>query len=164
MNDIRNLSIWKEPETKQASLTGMCDTPIDELCLSVRSYNCLKRAECNTIGDIVKLLEADEDGLKRIRNLGKRSEEEILKAVQTYREKYTPVDKPDSGIKRLVKPARKMWGMDVEEFRLSERSRTELNRCGITKLSDLYEEEMDPRLPWRAVRELFEAVLNMRHS
>jgi len=49
--------------------------PIEELEFSVRAYNCLKRAGINTIGD---LTEKTEDDMSKVRNLGKKSFEEII--------------------------------------------------------------------------------------
>lgn len=58
----------------------MCDdTCIEALNLSVRSYNCLKRASINTLGELRELSDYD---LTRIRNLGKKSYIEI-KAILT---------------------------------------------------------------------------------
>ena len=48
---------------------------IDELELSVRSYNCLKRAGINTVGELVN--KTPEDMMK-VRNLGRKSLEEVL--------------------------------------------------------------------------------------
>ena len=57
------------------SQVGGPDTvPIDELDLSVRSNNCLRRAGINTVKD---LLEKTEEDMMKIRNLGKKSLEEI---------------------------------------------------------------------------------------
>lgn len=50
------------------------DMTIDELDLSVRSYNCLKRAGINSVQELAQLDEAD---LMRVRNLGKKSMEEV---------------------------------------------------------------------------------------
>ncbi|MBQ7060399.1 MAG: DNA-directed RNA polymerase subunit alpha [Clostridia bacterium] len=50
------------------------DMVIEELDLSVRSYNCLKRAGINTIAELV---ERDEDEMMKVRNLGKKSLEEV---------------------------------------------------------------------------------------
>ncbi|MBT9258989.1 MAG: DNA-directed RNA polymerase subunit alpha [Clostridiales bacterium] len=55
--------------------------PIDELELSVRSYNCLKRAGINTIGELVN--KTPEDMLK-IRNLGKKSLEEVESRLAAF--------------------------------------------------------------------------------
>lgn len=52
----------------------MADMPIEELELSVRSYNCLKRANINTIGE---LLLKSEDEMIKVRNLGKKSLDEV---------------------------------------------------------------------------------------
>ena len=53
-----------------------CAASIDELMLSVRSQNALKRAGLFTVGAIVQALEADELG--KIRNLGRKSLEEVM--------------------------------------------------------------------------------------
>ena len=55
------------------------DKTIDELELSVRSYNCLKRAGIGTIGE---LCDRSEEDMKKIRNLGKKSLEEILLKIK----------------------------------------------------------------------------------
>ena len=49
--------------------------PIEEMELSVRSYNCLKRANINTVQDLTK--KSREDMLK-VRNLGLKSIDEVL--------------------------------------------------------------------------------------
>ncbi len=55
------------------------DTPIEELDLSVRSYNCLKRQGVNTIGQLTECTEAD---LLNIRNFGAKSIEEVKDRLQ----------------------------------------------------------------------------------
>lgn len=50
------------------------DMAIEELDLSVRSYNCLKRAGINTVAELV---ERDEDEMMKVRNLGRKSLEEV---------------------------------------------------------------------------------------
>ena len=82
MYDIRNLNIWKQEPEKNRQSSKYPKVDINELNLSVRSFNCLKRAGCNTVGEIIKLIEDDEHGLRKIRNLGVRSETEILKAIE----------------------------------------------------------------------------------
>lgn len=54
------------------------DKSIDELELSVRSYNCLKRAGINTIGE---LCDRSEEDMRKIRNLGRKSMEEIIAKI-----------------------------------------------------------------------------------
>jgi DNA-directed RNA polymerase subunit alpha len=53
---------------------GIKALPIEELQLSVRSYNCLKREGVNTVGDLVQKSEAE---LTDIRNFGQKSIEEV---------------------------------------------------------------------------------------
>ena len=47
---------------------------IEELDLSVRSYNCLKRAGINTVEE---LIQKNEDEMMKVRNLGRKSLEEV---------------------------------------------------------------------------------------
>jgi DNA-directed RNA polymerase subunit alpha len=51
---------------------------IEELDLSVRSYNCLKRAGINTVDDLASRTEED---MMKVRNLGRKSKEEILQKL-----------------------------------------------------------------------------------
>ena len=48
---------------------------IEELDLSVRSFNCLKRAGINTVGDLIG---KSEDEMMKVRNLGRKSLEEVI--------------------------------------------------------------------------------------
>lgn len=59
-----------------------CDTSIDVLVLSVRSYNALRRANVSTLGDLIERL--NEGGLKSIRNLGVKSYSEIQTKMLVY--------------------------------------------------------------------------------
>ncbi|MFU8795577.1 MAG: DNA-directed RNA polymerase subunit alpha C-terminal domain-containing protein, partial [Dethiobacteria bacterium] len=47
--------------------------------LSVRSYNCLKRAGINTVGELVR---KTEDEMMKVRNLGKKSLEEVEQKLE----------------------------------------------------------------------------------
>ena len=59
-----------EPDPRDTHL----EKTIEELDLSVRSYNCLKRAGIHTVGDLVEKSEAD---MLKVRNLGQKSLEEV---------------------------------------------------------------------------------------
>ena len=48
---------------------------IEELDLSVRSFNCLKRAGINTVEDLIS---KTEDDMMKVRNLGRKSLEEVI--------------------------------------------------------------------------------------
>jgi len=51
---------------------------IEDLDLSMRSYNCLKRAGINTVSE---LLQRNEEEMIKVRNLGKKSLEEVVKKL-----------------------------------------------------------------------------------
>ncbi len=53
---------------------------INELDFSVRTWNCLRRAQINTVQNIVD----NYDNLDRVRNLGKRCYDEIVKKIKPY--------------------------------------------------------------------------------
>ena len=61
-------------ETEKVSDDRVLDRTIEELDLSVRSYNCLKRAGINTVFD---LTEKTEPEMMKVRNLGRKSLEEV---------------------------------------------------------------------------------------
>ena len=54
---------------------------IEDMDLSVRSYNCLKRAGIHTIEDLTK--KAEDDMLK-VRNLGRKSLDEVIAKLRSY--------------------------------------------------------------------------------
>ena len=62
--------VEKEDDKKEKKL----EMTIEELDLSVRSYNCLKRAGINTLQELTDKTEAD---MMRVRNLGRKSLEEV---------------------------------------------------------------------------------------
>ena len=65
-------------ETLKESTNKTEDLTIEELDFSVRSYNCLKRAAINTVGELIK--KSDEDMMK-VRNLGRKSLEEVIQKL-----------------------------------------------------------------------------------
>lgn len=62
------------PDKKIDERSRILDMPIEELELSVRSFNCLKRAAINTVEDLIQKTEED---MIKVRNLGKKSLEEV---------------------------------------------------------------------------------------
>ncbi len=64
------IMVEKEEDKKEKVL----EMTIEELDLSVRSYNCLKRAGINTVEELTK---RTEDDMMKVRNLGKKSLEEV---------------------------------------------------------------------------------------
>ena len=65
-------------EDKQIKLMEL---PIEEMDLSVRSYNCLKRAGVNTIEDLTKKSRAD---MLKVKNLGIKSIDEVIAKLESY--------------------------------------------------------------------------------
>ncbi len=57
------------------------DTTIEDLDLSVRSFNCLKRAGINVVGDLVA---RTEEEMMKVRNLGRKSLDEVKKKLEEY--------------------------------------------------------------------------------
>ena len=64
--------IIEKAEDKKVKVLEMT---IEELDLSVRSYNCLKRAAINTVED---LIDKTEEDMMKVRNLGRKSLEEVI--------------------------------------------------------------------------------------
>jgi DNA-directed RNA polymerase subunit alpha len=62
----------EKPEEQKDKIMEMT---IEELDLSVRSYNCLKRAGINSVEE---LIQRNEDDMMKVRNLGKKSLEEVI--------------------------------------------------------------------------------------
>ena len=161
MYDIKNLNIWKkeEPGTR-GNNGGLRSVEITELNLSPRSFNSLKRANCNTVGDILDMLDEEGNGLRRIRNLGVRSENEILHELEVLRREYRDRPAPSTGpVQRLVKPAHRTLDRPIDDFHLSGQTRARLKTSGIVYVRDLYAQDMPQEPGWFAVRELFEQIL-----
>ncbi len=66
------------PEDVAAKLLNM---PIEDMDLSVRSYNCLKRANIHIMQDLIN---KTEDDMLKVRNLGKKSLDEVILKVESY--------------------------------------------------------------------------------
>lgn len=60
--------------------TKVLEMAIEELDLSVRSFNCLKRAGINTVEDLIG---KSEEEMMKVRNLGRKSLEEVMYKLQT---------------------------------------------------------------------------------
>lgn len=63
------------------SASKVLEMTIEDMDLSVRSFNCLKRANISTVEDLIKKTESD---LSKVKNLGKRSLEEVIEKLQSY--------------------------------------------------------------------------------
>ena len=84
MNDLLSLFVDLSDDAKNAEIIvekeenkkeKVLEMTIEELDLSVRSYNCLKRAGINTVEDLTNKSEED---MMKVRNLGRKSLEEVI--------------------------------------------------------------------------------------
>ncbi len=69
------IMVTKEDDSKEKTL----EMTIEELDLSVRSFNCLKRAGINTVEDLTN---KTEDEMMKVRNLGRKSLEEVFQKLE----------------------------------------------------------------------------------
>ncbi len=77
--EMSNMSILVSKEEDQQ--VKLMELPIEEMDLSVRSYNCLKRAGINTVQDLLKKSKND---MFKVRNLGAKSVEEVIQKLESY--------------------------------------------------------------------------------
>lgn len=78
-NPLREI-IFESPDDEPTGDTDPTNQiPIEELQLSVRAYNCLKRAQINSVAD---LLDYSQEDLLEIKNFGQKSAEEVVEALQ----------------------------------------------------------------------------------
>ena len=68
----------KNEDDKQQKILAMA---IEEMDLSVRSYNCLKRANIHTVEDLTR---KTEDEMLKVRNLGRKSLDEVIIKLNSY--------------------------------------------------------------------------------
>ena len=89
LNEHLNLFIGLCAETQSAEIMvekddkskeKVLEMTIEELDLSVRSFNCLKRAGINTVEDLIN---KSEDDMMKVRNLGRKSLEEVINKLHS---------------------------------------------------------------------------------
>ena len=71
------LMVEKDDKGKEKIL----EMTIEDLDLSVRSFNCLKRAGINTVEDLINKSEED---MMKVRNLGRKSLEEVIAKLNSF--------------------------------------------------------------------------------
>jgi DNA-directed RNA polymerase subunit alpha len=85
-----------EVDEEMLRMRKLLKTPLADLDLSVRAYNCLKSADIKTLGDLARLEVAD---MMKFRNFGKKSLTEL---------------------EQLIAEKNLTFGMDVAKYRLDE--------------------------------------------
>lgn len=73
-------TVEEDSEKEEQEEDKVSSVSVEELELSVRSYNCLKRANINTLGDLLKLTEHE---LMNIKNFGRKSAEEVIEKLKS---------------------------------------------------------------------------------
>ncbi|AFY85727.1 MAG: DNA-directed RNA polymerase subunit alpha [Chroococcidiopsis cubana SAG 39.79] len=76
---LKDISLAAMKDEIPADEDPTSQIPIEELQLSVRAYNCLKRAQVNSVAD---LLDYTQEDLLEIKNFGQKSAEEVIEALQ----------------------------------------------------------------------------------
>ncbi len=71
----------EEPESGRLT-SEMIETPIENLDLSVRVFNSLKRTGITTVGEVLELLEKGEEAVMSIRNFGEKSLDELRQKMR----------------------------------------------------------------------------------
>ena len=73
----------KSPEEEQPRVASeIFQTPIEELDLSVRVFNSLKRTGITTVGEVIEMLEKGPDAMLAIRNFGEKSMAELKEKLR----------------------------------------------------------------------------------
>ena len=68
-----------ETKTRSMSIEPYTNIAIEELQLSVRAYNCLKKAQINTVGDLLKY---SPEKLQELKNFGRKSADEVFSTLK----------------------------------------------------------------------------------
>ncbi|RME65770.1 MAG: DNA-directed RNA polymerase subunit alpha [Caldilineae bacterium] len=78
----RTVVVEQPQEEEEGIPSRIAEAPIEELELTVRAYNCLKRAGITKIGEILKRMEKGEEEMLAIRNFGKKSLDELVERLE----------------------------------------------------------------------------------
>jgi len=144
LKDIKSSMNMLYDETQEQSREhqgALLDTPITDFELSVRSRNCLKKMNINTVGDLLRITEAE---LLSYKNFGETSLEEIRAMLQQkdlrigmLREEAPKP--PRLTPQRLSPPqgAPDVLSKPLSEIEFSGRSRKCLQRLGLATLGDV---------------------------
>ncbi len=74
----------EETEPVSTINSEAAEMPIENLDLSVRVFNSLKRTGITSVGDVLDLLEKGEDAVMSIRNFGEKSLDELVEKMQDF--------------------------------------------------------------------------------
>lgn len=83
---MTTISFTDQEDDKKEKVLEMT---IEELDLSVRAYNCLKRAGINTVAELVQ---RNQEDMMKVRNLGRKSLEEVEQKLEALNLSLRPSD------------------------------------------------------------------------
>jgi len=136
-----NMLYDETQEQNREQQTAILDTPITDFELSVRSRNCLKKMNLNTIGDLMRITEAE---LLSYKNFGETSLEEIRAMLQQKNLRIGQLreesQKPARPAPPRVAPPQgspDVMSKPLSEIEFSGRSRKCLQRLGLATLGDV---------------------------
>jgi DNA-directed RNA polymerase subunit alpha len=78
ISGVTEIEVPVEPEEEGGIPSKVYETPIEDLELTVRAYNCLKRAGITQVGEILDKIKKGQDEILAIRNFGQKSLDELM--------------------------------------------------------------------------------------
>lgn len=92
--DFDDIDFHVEPVVQEQNpLQPLYEKPIEELDLSVRVFNSLKRTGITSVGDVIDMLQRGQDAMLAIRNFGEKSLDELVEKLEA--KNYWPVGDGD---------------------------------------------------------------------
>jgi DNA-directed RNA polymerase subunit alpha len=76
------VEVQEEPQEEGGIPSSIYEMPIEDLELTVRAYNCLKRAGITQVGEILEKLKKGQDEILAIRNFGQKSLDELIERLE----------------------------------------------------------------------------------
>lgn len=138
---------------EEKTTKSILDTPIEELELSIRSYNCLKRANLHTVGDLGKLTE--EDFLK-VRNLGRKSIDEVIAKLSAYGVEISDRVSPEFWVEKLKE-------MKPETFKKGSETMERI-KATLKSYVDELQEKMSAAKTVEEIKKYEERILSITNS
>lgn len=139
----RGMAIEDEPEPGSEKQSAMLETPVTDFDLSVRTRNALRKADVRTLGDLLRVTEAE---LRSYKNFGEASLEEIksmlaqrgLKLGQSVAEQQSAAKQAVyDQLKAASGGSEEALNRSVNELQLSVRARKALSLLGVQTIGEL---------------------------
>ncbi len=139
IDSSRSMIYDEEKEKRLDKQNKILEIPITDFELSVRSRNCLRKMNIRTLGDLLRITEAE---LLSYKNFGETSLNEIKKILDTKSLSLGMAiqDKPAAAVAKAQLPEGaddSMLSKPVDDLELSVRSRRCLSRLGVRTIGDL---------------------------